>query len=163
MSHTPEALAADKAAAKARLAAARLAVGGRVKAARIGAGYESAADFAKAVGVGSNSVYRWETGRIVPDIFSLGAIARACRVTTDWLIHGEGVHSAVTIEALARWRATHRGRGASDDALRFLESLPLDGYTPTHAFYDLALIAFENGLDPKEAASGARFMESKLR
>jgi hypothetical protein len=44
--------------------------------------------------------------------------------------------------------------------VRFLERLPLDGYTPTPAFFDLALLAFEQGLSPEDASLAARHTES---
>lgn len=137
----------------------RTAIAERIKSARIAAGYENAAAFARDVGVQANTIYRWESGLIVPDIFRLEAIARVCRVSADWLLRG--VCPLQDREILRAWRDTRKGQTASEPAMAFLEALPLEGYTPSFAFYDLALVAFEHGLSPEDAARGSRFTESK--
>jgi len=135
--------------------AARRAIGARIGAARAAAGYgANASAFARAIGVAPNTVYRWESGEIVPDVWRLESISRVCRVTMDYIVRGEAAPSAT--EALEAWRATPRGQTASPAALAFLRSVPLAGYVASPAFFDLLLLAYEQGLSPEEAATAAR-------
>jgi transcriptional regulator with XRE-family HTH domain len=136
---------------------ARTEIGARIARARLAAGFENGADFARACGVVPNTLYRWERGELVPDVFKIDVIARLTGVTLDWLIRGA---ETTTHAALRDWRATPRGATAPDPAVRFMESIPLEGYSPTPTFYDLVMIAWEAGLTPGEAFLGARFTES---
>lgn len=54
---------------------ARSQIGGRIARARLEAGIRNKSAFARAVGVQPNTIYRYETGEIVPDIFKLETIA----------------------------------------------------------------------------------------
>lgn len=138
----------------------RAAIGARIAHARLAAGYENAAAFAKRVGVTPNTLYRWESGKIVPDIWSLAAIAEVAEVSADWLLFArERPHA----EELAAWRATARGQLASPPALAFMASVPLKGYRPTDTFFDLLLFAYEQGLDASDAVLGARYTDAKRR
>ena len=138
----------------------RAQVGQRIQRARLGAGYTVAAEFARACGVQPNTVYRWERGDLVPDIFRLEQIATVARVSTDWLLRGDAPSAAPA--SLEAWRLTPRGQTASSDAMAFLRSLPLGGYEPPSAvFWDLALLAHEQGLTPSDAALAARLTETK--
>lgn len=145
------------------LAKARAAIGARIAKARLAAGYLNAAEFSRACGVSPNSVYRWERGEIAPDIFRLLAVARATRVTTDWLLTGvENVTSPRS--ALSTWRRTPIGRAASEEAYEFLSALPLDGHTPSELFYDIALEVYETGqFTPEQVVGAARFNENLRR
>lgn len=104
-------------------------------------------------------MYRWERGEVVPDIFGLESVARVARVSADWLLRGS-VPSRHA-EALAEWRKTPRGATASSAAYALLETLPLAGYEPKPAFFDLVLMAIEQGLSPESAVLAARFTETK--
>jgi transcriptional regulator with XRE-family HTH domain len=137
----------------------RKAIGARIGQARLSAGYENAAEFARACNVSPNTVYRWERGEVVPDIFGLESVARVSRVSADWLLRGTvpSRHAA----ALEEWRKTPRGQTASQAAYALLETLPLAGYEPKPAFFDLVLMAIEQGLPPETAVLAARFTEAK--
>lgn len=135
--------------------ATRIAVGRRIAEARAASPFAgNASAFARAVGVQPNTVYRWEDGAVVPDIFRLESIARVCRVSSDWLLRG--AEDVTAHEALDQWLAGPRGQLAAPGAVRFLRSLPLAGYRPSPQFWDLALIAYESGLSPDDAATAAR-------
>lgn len=136
---------------------ARAEIGERIQRARVAAGYTVAAEFARACGVQPNTLYRWERGDIAPDIFRLESIGRAARVSTDWLLRGAPPVAASRV--LAAWKASARGASARPAAIAFLEALPLEGYEPSFMFYDLALLAFEQGLSPEAAALAAKFTE----
>lgn len=138
----------------------RRQIGARIGQARISAGYENAAEFARQVGVQPNTIYRYESGRIVPDIFTLERLARVARVSMEFILRGPREDHGRS-PVLDRWLATPRGSTVRPDAVAFLERLPLNGYTPTPAFYDLALLAYEQGLSPEDASLSARFTESK--
>ena len=97
---------------------------------------------------------RWERGDGLPDALNIEAISRVCGVSADWLLRG--VPPSQASEVFARWRASPRGMTASEVALLFLETLPLGSWTPSLVFYDLALLAFEQGLSQEEAVDAAR-------
>jgi transcriptional regulator with XRE-family HTH domain len=136
----------------------RAALGERIALARVNAGYTNASKFAVSIGVDRNTLYRWESGAVAPDVFNLESVAAATRVSCDWLLRGAIASSAQ--EVLSRWYETPRGKSASEGARVFLESLPLHGYVPSFGFFDLALMAYENGLSPTEAAQAARETET---
>lgn len=89
-----------------------------------------------------NQLARWCRGVSVPEVRSLATIAKVCRVSLDWLVFG----SEETPGAFLDWLETATGHGANDEAKRFLRSLPLHGYRPTPAFYDLAYQAWKHGV-----------------
>lgn len=134
----------------------RAEIGARIGEAMVAAGYgqNMASAFARAVGVSPNTVYRWCSGAMVPDFWALEAISRVCRVSIDWIVRGEP--SASTSEALDQWRKTPRGASATPAAVAFLRSLPLAGYVASPAFFDLALLAYEQGLTAPEAVAAAK-------
>jgi transcriptional regulator with XRE-family HTH domain len=136
----------------------RKAIGDRIQRARLSAGYENAAEFARHVGVSPNTIYRWERGDVSPDIFRLESVSRVARVSTDWILRGSRQDASGPLET---WLDTPRGRSASESAKQWLRELPIGGFVPSPAFFDLALLAFEQGLTPEEAVLAARFTESK--
>lgn len=133
-------------------------LGERIARARLAAGYENASAFARRVGVVPNTLYRWESGDLTPDVARLAAVSRLTKVSLDWLVRGV---ETTTHAALTDWRETPKGQTASDAAMLFLASMPLEGYSPTRLFYDLALMAFEAGLLAPKASQVARYNESK--
>jgi transcriptional regulator with XRE-family HTH domain len=136
----------------------RKAIGGRIATARLSAGYENASEFARHVGVSPNTIYRWERGEVAPSIWQLESVSRVARVTTDWVLRGSREDASARLDA---WLATPRGRSASEAARIWLRELPIGGFVPSDVFYDLALLAFEQGLSADEAVVAARFTESK--
>lgn len=69
--------------------AKRQAVGTRIRRARQAAGLTQD-DLARKVGLRGQTVYRYESGALLPGLVALEAIATVCAVTTDWLIRGVG-------------------------------------------------------------------------
>lgn len=51
--------------------------------------FGSVADLAQAVGVSDNAIYKWVSGRGQPSMISLVNLARAARVSIEWLATGE--------------------------------------------------------------------------
>jgi phage repressor protein C with HTH and peptisase S24 domain len=51
--------------------------------------FGSVADLARAVGVSDNAIYKWVSGRGQPSMISLVNLARAARVSIEWLATGE--------------------------------------------------------------------------
>lgn len=138
---------------------ARKEIGERIARARLTAGYENAAEFARLVGVQPNTLYRWERGDLVPSIWYLEGVSRIARVSSDWILRGT---AEPRLEILEEWRRTPRGQTATEAQLSFLRALPLEGYTPTLRFYNLALSAIEEGLSPADVALAARVTEAKI-
>jgi transcriptional regulator with XRE-family HTH domain len=129
------------------------AIGARIRESRLAHGM-SQTQLARAIEVERNSITRWETGAGLPDAINVDRLSRAFGVTADWLLRGvDSPQPRVVLEA---WRKTPRGQTASEEALRFLESLPLGRWVPSPAFYDLALLAFEQGLTRDDAIEAAR-------
>jgi transcriptional regulator with XRE-family HTH domain len=136
----------------------RRAIGARIASARLSAGYENASEFARHVGVSPNTIYRWERGEVAPSIWQLESVSRVSRVTTDWILRGSRQDASERLDA---WLETPRGRSAGEGARAWLRELPIGGFVPSDVFYDLALLAFEQGLSPDEAVVAARFTEAK--
>jgi transcriptional regulator with XRE-family HTH domain len=136
----------------------RQAIGARICQAREAIGLGNRSEFGRRVGVTPTTVYRWERGAVVPDIFNLYIIARVLRVTMEWLVSGEERHDR---EALQVWLTSPSGQSASPEAISFLTSLPLLGYTPSPLFYELAYVAWKNGLTQSEAARAAKATEER--
>lgn len=67
--------------------------GRRLRAARITAGYEDAADFARDLGVEPPRYRKWERGQSMPPLDYLAAIHAMTRRSLDWLLLGEGPES----------------------------------------------------------------------
>ena len=51
--------------------------------------FGSVADLARAVGVSDNAIYKWVSGRGQPSMISLVNLARAARVSVEWLATGQ--------------------------------------------------------------------------
>src|SRR5579863_6579956 len=51
--------------------------------------FGSVVALAKAVGVSDNAIYKWLAGRGQPSVTNLVAVARAARVSVEWLATGE--------------------------------------------------------------------------
>ena len=51
--------------------------------------FGSVADLARAVGVSDNAIYKWVSGRGQPSMISLVNLARAARVSIEWLATGQ--------------------------------------------------------------------------
>lgn len=51
--------------------------------------FGSVADLARAVGVSDNAIYKWVSGRGQPSMTSLVSLARAARVSVEWLATGQ--------------------------------------------------------------------------
>ena len=136
----------------------RKAIGERIATARLSAGYENASEFARHVGVSPNTIYRWERGEVAPSIWQLESVSRIARVTTDWILRGSRQDASARLD---EWLKTPRGQSAKEPARIWLRELPIGGFVPSDVFYDLALLAFEQGLSPDEAVVAARFTETK--
>lgn len=128
----------------------------RISQARLMRGYENASEFARLLGVAPNTVYRWERGEVTPQAYQVVAIARAAGVTTDWLLLGQADDVS---HDLARWLETPRGKSATPEAIAWMQRVPVTGFRPSDMFFDLALLAFERGLTPEDAAAVARYNE----
>lgn len=72
------------------LAVDKAALGKRVRSARLGAGYNKAARFAREIGYEPKTLKRLEDGRHVPTLGLLHAVARVARVRLAWVVTGEG-------------------------------------------------------------------------
>jgi transcriptional regulator with XRE-family HTH domain len=135
---------------------ARQMIGARIRQAREAIGLGNASEFGRRVGVTPTTVYRWERGAVVPDVFNLCDIATVTRTTMEWIISGAERPENETLRA---WLETDEGKVAPPEARAFLESLPLLGYRPVPLFYTLALAAWRNGLTPEDAARAAKVTE----
>ena len=60
----------------------------RLRAARESAGFATASEFAKAIGVEPPAYRKWERGEAEPGIADLARIHRQFRLSLDWLIAG---------------------------------------------------------------------------
>lgn len=120
-------------------------LGERIREAREAVGLGVRAEFARQVSVDRGTVERWEGGKGAPDAVNLRAIVAVTNVSADWLLRGFVAPS---------WRPTYerwaKVAAPSPKAKIWLESLPLEGYEPSEAFYDLALVAFRHGLGVAE-------------
>lgn len=104
---------------------------------------------------GENQLAIWCRGESVPHVKSLAEIATVCRVSLDWLVFG-AEHKPDTF---LRWLETPTGSSSSGDARAFLRSLPLHGYVPSLAFYDLCYQGWKLGLTEEDAAQAAKDTE----
>lgn len=117
------------------------------------AGFASRAEMVReASGLEYNAVARWCRGAVEPKLRGIAEIARVCGVSLDWLVFGAETQP----DLFVRWLETPAGASSSGEARAFLRSLPLRGYSPSIAFYDLAHQAWKLGLTPDDAASAAR-------
>lgn len=64
------------------------AFGRRLRATRITAGYEEAADFAADLGIGAPRYRKYERGESVPPLDVLESIVRTTGRSLDWLLLG---------------------------------------------------------------------------
>lgn len=141
---------------------ARKAIGARIEKARLGSGHENASLFARKCGVTPNTLYRWESGEVVPTVFNLASIAEESGVQEGWLLRGD---EAVIADnpVLREWLARPRNAHLSPAAVAFLENLPLNGAAPTLVLYDYALVCFEQGLNHADAALASRYTSAKKK
>jgi len=62
----------------------------RLKQARMAAGFENASEFARAIAVQPNSIYRYERGDQTPSLSVATRWAEVTSVSLGWLSTGEG-------------------------------------------------------------------------
>lgn len=96
----------------------------------------------------------------MPQIPALIAMARACRVSIDFLLLGADEPPA----SLLDWLETPTGQSvqrAEPEAIAFLRAMPVHGYRPRGTvFWDLAYQAWKHGLhDPDRVSRTARDTE----
>jgi len=103
--------------------------------------------------VEQNQLYKHTKGRQLPGLERAAILADALGVSLAWLAHGE--ESADAPAVFGAWLETPRGRTASTEARAFLRAIPMASRTPSPIFYDLALTAFEAGIAPSIATTGA--------
>jgi transcriptional regulator with XRE-family HTH domain len=65
-------------------------IGSRIREARIAAGFSRAEHFARKLEIASAQLSKYELGHVEPRAEKLASIARACGVSIDWLITGQG-------------------------------------------------------------------------
>jgi SOS-response transcriptional repressor LexA len=58
--------------------------------------FGSVADLARAVGVSDNAIYKWVSGRGQPSMVSLVNLAKAARVSVEWLATGQDLSKGET-------------------------------------------------------------------
>ncbi len=76
-------------------------VGGRLRAVRAAAGFATAREFAKALGVEENTLTSWERGLRLIEPEDLDGVRRLTGVTSDYISYGDPAGlSAATITAL---------------------------------------------------------------
>lgn len=120
------------------------------------AGYASRAEMGRQAGLKNlNTLHRWVQGTTTPSVPGLAAIAKACRVSLDWLVWGE----EHTPGAFFEWLETPEGQNVTEQERAFLRGLSLHGHVPRPAFYSLALQAYRLGLTPEDVAVAARVTE----
>lgn len=124
----------------------RKQLGARIKEARESVGITTVAELARKVDADRGTIARWEEGKGAPDAVNLKAISEVTKTSADWLLRGF---------AAPAWRETYDKWSAKVQleprARIWLESLPLDGYEPSAAFYDLVHVAFKHGLSVAQA------------
>lgn len=127
-------------------------VGRRIEEAWQRQGFDTFTAFAEAVQIDQKLLRSYISGGTMPGPRPLMSIARACNVSIDWLLMG----TERTPAALLEWLDSPVGKAATPDERRLLRALPLAGYEPSPAFYDLALHAIRLGLSPDETVLAAR-------
>ncbi len=130
-------------------------LGRRIDVAWDRAGFASRAAMQREAGLDYQQLAKWCRGAAVPQVQGLAAIAKACSVSLDWLVFGADSSPDVFV----RWLETPAGASSPPEARTFLRSLPLHGYQPSLAFYDLALQAWKLGLTEEDASLAARATE----
>jgi transcriptional regulator with XRE-family HTH domain len=125
----------------------------RIRQARTLAGKANKSAFARELDTTPTTIYRWESAKVVPDIWNLAKIARATTTSMEWLVSGEASASVWLRSYLDE--AREAGRQLPPDEIAFLLGVPLMGRVPTPAFFDYAIVAYRNGLSPAEAARAA--------
>jgi transcriptional regulator with XRE-family HTH domain len=131
-------------------------IGARIRRVRELSGY-NATRFAELIEADRNTVGRWERGAGLPDALNVEAISRVCRVSADWLLRGEASPQVAAV--FTAWRS--KRTDVDERAQLFLETLPLRDWIPTPVFYDLALLAYQQGLTQDEAIDAARVTEMR--
>ncbi|MCC7541938.1 MAG: helix-turn-helix transcriptional regulator [Deltaproteobacteria bacterium] len=65
-------------------------IGDRLRRARVAAGFESLAALARVANVHTETIWRYEAGRIKPSIEKLHSLAKTLDVRMEWLVSGDG-------------------------------------------------------------------------
>lgn len=137
----------------------KVEMGARIREARESAEIETPAELARRVDADRGTVARWEAGEGAPDAVNLKAISDVTKTSADWLLRG--FVSPAWRETYERWSA---GMQLEPRARIWIESLPLDGYEPSTAFYDLVYVSLKHGLTPSRAIQMANEnLQAKLR
>lgn len=141
--------------------ASREPIATRIRAA-IEAHTDNVSELARDFGVAPNTLYRICNGENLPSIHLLWQIARATGKPMDWFVSGE---EAPAEPALVSWAAARAARNepVPPAAMRWLRGLTLYGASPTPVFYDLALVAWQNGIPAEQAVSIAKNTETAAR
>jgi len=134
-------------------------IGRRINEARLAAGYETIEGFAIATGTNLRLMRRYLKGEMMPGVRALMRVAETCEVSLDWLVLGHEDMPSVFLE----WLASPIGKTAPEPARRYLRSLPIRGYKPSLAFYDMALLSWQRGLSAEQAVTAARTTTRALR
>lgn len=124
------------------------AVGERIRRARTEAGITNASEFARAIGVQPNSVYRYERGEQLISSEILTRVAMVTGRSMEWLM---AESSEPTGLALVSWLETPTGRSATPDEVAWLRRVDPEGLLPNHTFFDLLLSARRHGLGAQDA------------
>lgn len=74
-------------------------LGGRIRQARIAAGYDKGEHFARRMQIAAAQLSKYELDHVEPRAERIAAIAAVCGVTSDWLITGTGSGPSVPSEA----------------------------------------------------------------
>lgn len=115
---------------------------------------ENLSALARAMGTTPKTIYALREGKHAPDIFTLYLLARETGRDMEWFVSGAELTTEPVLVTWAAERAA-KNQPVPDDALAFLRALRLRGARPSPVFYNLALVAFENGLTPAEAVVAA--------
>ena len=80
--------------------------------------FGSVVALATAVGVSDNAIYKWLAGRGQPSVANLVALARAARVSVEWLATGEEISQAAqAVDAGGRARRLYFHAAQPDSIL----------------------------------------------
>jgi transcriptional regulator with XRE-family HTH domain len=140
------------------------AIGGRIREARTRAGYSQHA-LAVIAGTQAPAIWRYEQGKVEPSATMMAALARALRVTTEWLVYGAdaGVRANASDEAPESFRFWLEQRRPTPplapEELETLASVRFKGREPSTVFYDLMLQGLRYSLPAEDAKRAAEQTE----